>query len=214
MRDGIAAIIGLANYRLSKTEETPEVVGGYAFWRGIATPGFIRDQIDMLYIDTFNLAEAIEANVKELKAKNGNYAPLETFYIGALYPFYLGVKAFSLGHQHWYNNLWGNVLDTVNEYRDKLKKLYDAASKIGLTNYPEPAGKIEFGDPTIGNLASGAAGGVKDAAGGIFSFVKQGFFVIVAGLALIVIIFLFKGAGAQRVITPGGRITTRYLVGG
>jgi hypothetical protein len=169
------------------------ITSGWAFWRGIATPGYIRDQVNQLMADTMALDSAV-INEVESRGEIGNKtSPFWIFSQSTMLPLKIAVSNFFEDHQSWASNLWGSVLDTVNSYREKLVDVHRAAIALGFTlsGAPVPKGRSDFGDPTLGEMGSGVTGIAKSGITAVWGVVKTILYVTLfvgMGIALVYVV--------------------------
>jgi len=197
MRHQVAMMNSFATDRLLKTERKKNSnisthVQGYAFWRGIATPGYLREQANLLKSDVFSFAASVDAEVEKLKAKgedNSDYLAAKAFR-KSMQPFLIQVMEFVEAHQTFFSNFWSTE-DTINGYRDRLVSYYDAFKKMvggvfGSFDAPRPAQSKKFGDLTFDD----AAGRLSSGAGSVWDTVKFVAYTLAIALGIGFIVFM------------------------
>lgn len=196
MRDGVAAAMMLGRYRLSKTASesrtrrptqamihgAPVMVSGFALWRGVATPSYIKEQIESLATDAASLQISGLKAITLAKNAGLDVSTMQAFQTGSIDPLVTTILSFAANHDHWYNNLWGSTLETVNDYKAKLVATWDAAKDYGidLSGVARPQEPRDFGDDSLGKPAA--------------ELWKAGKFIIYAGIVIIAI-FALMGVG-------------------
>jgi hypothetical protein len=135
-------------------------VGGFAFWRGIKTPGMIRDEVNRIHAewistgsDLINELERKGAYPSDLSKRPASVLPLVQWYDTAWGPIYRQWENFMNNHQSWTSNIWGDTWDDIQTWQTTLKKMRSEAKKAGydLTASVEPV-KTEA---DAGSLSSG-----------------------------------------------------------
>ena len=158
----------------------------------VATPGFIRDQVNALNAEIMAHDRDI-AKQAGLPGFGGEPNPeLENWWRANWIPFMESWSRFRNEHQSWTSNLWGSTLESVNGFRNRLIDMRKAAEKAGF----------EFGAATprppeegwMADLASGIAG--------IGRFVRNVVYVLLAlaGGWLVYKAFVVHRGGSPRLL--------------
>lgn len=155
---------------------THYAVGGFEFWRGVKTPGQIRDEVNRIDAqvkatggEIFKRMENGGAFPPNLKDVSPAIAPLATYHELVWSPFVRAWQEFAAHHQDWTSNVWGDTWDEVQTYQRELVRIRDGARALGM-DFKSP-------DPTIQNPS-----GFEDLASKIWSVVKL---IVYVGLGLI-----------------------------
>jgi hypothetical protein len=116
----------------------------------IATPGFLRDEMNRL----FGEAKSIGGDIESARAKacalpgggrdftktgDSSCAKLNRFVANTWSPFLFELEEFKLNHQHFHQRLWGAYYTEIQEYRKRLIGLRRIAVALGIeATAPEP----------------------------------------------------------------------------
>lgn len=120
----------------------------------IATPGYIRDQVDALNTEVMTQDREVAAQAG-LPGFGGVVNPvLQAWWAGNWVPFMSAWSSFRNDHQGWTDNLWGSVLSTNNDYRQKLIDLRHSAESIGFQFTSPPPAPPDLG--WVHDLGEGA----------------------------------------------------------
>jgi len=121
-------------------------VGGFAFWRGLKTPGMIREEVNRINAevtatgsDLFQELNRKGAFPPDLKDRPASVLPLARFFEIAWSPFVQTWGAFVANHQGWTSNIWGDTWDETQTFQAQLDALRQQAKKVGfdLSSTPE-----------------------------------------------------------------------------
>ena len=184
---------GLAAHRLLKTEgkKTRKVetdIRGWAFWRGIATPGYIRDRVNQLKAEVFSFAKAVSLEVDLLARTYGkdsiSYIRADNFY-KSMKPFLGEILQFWEDHQGTWNNFWNTSEDTIASYKQTLISFYEKFAGMSKDfSYPKPKPAETWGDPTFDDMGKSLKAGATD----IWDAIKV---VLYAGIIIVIFVIIF-----------------------
>lgn len=169
----IGCCLPVVGYALEKQE--------YQVGALIATPGFIRDQV--MALDTEILAT--DRDIWDDVQPQGQ-GSLMAWYMESWAPFTAEWAKFRERHSGWLDNFWGSTLDTVNQYRVRLRDL--------RASYKSQGGDLVSPEPRAPE--QGWFDATRDAVAGIGKFVKNVIYVLLAlagGYVLYKLVVVSKG---------------------
>lgn len=97
----------------------------------IATPGYIHDLIAALDKDVAIADREIARNAGLPGYGGQPDAKLQSWWRLVWLPFMKAWTDFRDDHRHWYDNMWGSVVDTTNKFRKQLIELRISAGQQG-----------------------------------------------------------------------------------
>lgn len=167
------AIRQMGSLRFKRNGSRDEVIGAL-----IATPGYIKDQIESLNNDMVMTDGEIWAFVQP-RGKG----PMMDWYMSSWSPFYDSWRKFREDKSGTLARMWGSVLETNNQYRARLIDMRSSFKAIGGALVgPEPKAPEPGWIDTLGQ-------GI----GGMVTIVKVLLVAVVAGgIAVAIIVALRK----------------------
>lgn len=131
----------------------------------IATPGWLREQIERLSIEFETMGREMAPQLRNAIETQGQESKMVRFAIEVWSPLKRRWDTFEANHQRWYQNLWGNTWDNIKGFREQLVAVRYRAESIGYEfASPQPAPPDTTPWDTAGTL-------VKWAFAGVFGFV-------------------------------------------
>lgn len=142
-REAGRGFVGFAHEaRLGRHETTDTVVGGFDLWRGVRTPGQIRDEIVRIDSEVKSTGD----DLMNLRIANPSDHKIVAFLDAAWTPFVTAWAGFAAGHESWTSNLWGTTWDQAQDYAAQLQAIRKSARDLGFQLItpdhvaPEPSG--------------------------------------------------------------------------
>ncbi len=191
-----SAMAQLVARRLSKTGERKSIVGllardnpvrrdvrvmvsGWDITKGIASPGYIRDQVNQLGIDATSLQLWFAKQIEYMISNGIPHDSIADYQSVGIDPLCNEIIRFVSDSQGWTDNLMGNKLNTVNDYQRRLQSAYDEAVASGyrLDGVVRPD-VTSFGDP-------GITGPISE----MWDFLKK---VVYVGIGIVAVILFFS----------------------
>ena len=124
----------------------------------IATPGFIKDQVNQLDGEFHTTDTEVWTAASALKS-----GPLYQWYLSTWAPLMDSWRHFHDQHQGFFDNFWGSTMDNVNDYKTKLIAARNSFRNIGgaLTS-PDPTPPAEGWMAELGHAITGVGHFVKN----------------------------------------------------
>lgn len=125
----------------------------------IATPGWLRDQINELDGLYETMGKELRAQIEECLPGKPNADSTECRakmrFTGEVWtPLKSRWDSFEASHRGWFSRLWGSLWDNIKSYREQLIAVRSRAESVGFSfNSPAPAPPESTPWDTIGSVA-------------------------------------------------------------
>lgn len=137
-------------------------IGGFQFWRGIKTPGMIRDEIERIMGEWIATERDLSLELNQrgaypatgLQDRPADVLPLLNWMNVTFWPAYRNMEGFRNRHQGWFSTWWGDTWDDAQTYQKQLIELRKRAREVGfgLTSSIEPV--IQPESSLVGGISS------------------------------------------------------------
>lgn len=128
-RKGLVGLHKMGHYHLGAS--------GAAVGQMVATPGFIRDEIDRLWADVISVGREIRAEYDRLNCNpttrdESQCGKLNDFLLNVWTPYVTTVEKFRLDHKGFFSRFWGATHSTTQRHRKRLIDLHARAKSLGV----------------------------------------------------------------------------------
>ena len=143
------------------------IVSGLDVWKGIRTPGQIRDEVRRIDGEV----KATGADLADLLVASPSNDAIKAFFDSVWQPFLFAWGPFAAEHEDWSSNLWGSTWDQAQDFQRQLVDIRGKAKGLGF--------ELKSADPVVAPRS-----GIEEAIAAIWGLATTVVYVGLAGAGI------------------------------